>query len=182
MQLSLGRSESCRGARSHLKGRVIPAWSLPLAALSSSGSPPPPRSLSAGGGEGGRDRSGRQVFPLVLFECVGPPHHSPQFHPLAFQRTGAAPGCALPDQLRSQPSSPPLLPRETEDFISSGGLFFCFSLLWFRSVLLPPGCRCATRTDIDTSVCGPQTAPNTETQQHLPIFSSFLFFFFVYPH
>lgn len=149
------------GPGATFKGRVIPGWSLPSPRSPAAAHLPlPARSLSAP--EGG-ERSGRQVFPLVLFECVGPPHHSSNStHSPSSTQTPQPAGFRRINSCQSLPLLPPLLSRQTQEFISSEGLFF-FSPLRFRSVLLPPGCRCATRTDIDTSVCAVHQQPPTHS-------------------
>lgn len=153
------------GPGATFKGRVIPGWSLPSPrSPAAAGSPPPPRSLSAP--EGG-ERSGRQVFPLVLFECVGPPHHSLQFHPLAFQHTDTAAGWVSPDQLLSEPSPPPsaAIAADRRVYFFGRTVFFLPASVQvgFPSARLPMRHKNRQRHQ---RVCGPPAA--TDTLQHWP--------------
>lgn len=142
------------------KGRVIPGWSLPSPRSPAAAHLPLPARCLRRRGESVRDvRSFRWSYLNVSDLPITPSNstHSPSStqtpQPAGFRRINSC---------QSLPLLPPLLSRQTEEFISSEGLFF-FSPLRFRSVLLPPGCRCATRTDIDTSVCAVYQQPPTHS-------------------
>lgn len=63
----------------------------------------------------------------------------------------------------SETSPPPSAAIAADRRVYFFGRTVFFSPLRFRSVLLPPGCRCATRTDIDTSVCAVHQQPPTHS-------------------
>lgn len=132
-------------ARSHLKRRVIPVWPL-LSPRQLPALPPPARCLRWR--ETVRDvRSFLWSYlnvldlPITAFNSTHPPSSAHRHSSIGSTVVGA-------------PPLSPLLSREREDFISFRRtvLFFLFFCFGSRSVLLPPGCRCATRIDIDASV------------------------------
>lgn len=107
--------------------------------------PSPPRPLSAlvAGGWGGA-LSGRQVWshlnvsdlPIAPHESTHSPSSTQAQQPAVSERSSASQSLSLRFDRGSQQS---LCPRE--------GLLL--SRFWLTSVLLPPGCRCDTRTDTD---------------------------------